>query len=112
MNHDWQKDLEIHEPQATTALPPAMVEETGWDVLLALHSDPRGELSLAKLAAIASVSLRVLHGWLAGLEERHLITGTEDQQSSELRALLTPTGRDLLDRYLSATSGLQLGTHH
>ena len=112
MNCDWQKDLQLSSPTAAAFLPPATVEETGWDILLVLHSDRRGELSLAKLASLASVPETAMHRWLAGLEQRQLITGAKDAVTGELRALLTSAGRGPLDRYLSATSDLQGGTHH
>ena len=112
MNGDWQKDLQLRSPTAAAFLPPAMVEETGWDILLVLHSDRRGELSLDKLASLSSVPEGVMHRWLAGLEQRQLITGAKDSVTGELRAVLTSAGRGLLDRYLSATSDLQGGTHH
>jgi len=110
MNCDSQKVL--HGPTAAAALPPAMVKETGWDILLVLHSDRRCELSLNKLASLASVPEMVMHRWLAGLEQRKLITGTKDSFTGELRAILTSAGRELLDRYLSATSDLRVGTRH
>jgi DNA-binding IclR family transcriptional regulator len=112
MNCDSRKDLLPHSPTAAASLPPAMVEETGWDILLVLHSDRRCELSLNKLASLASVPGRVVHRWLAGLEQRQLITGARDSLSGELRAVLTSMGRELLDRYLSAASDLQVSTHH
>src|SRR4051794_12624812 len=49
MSCEWQKDLQMRAPLAAAFLPPAMVEETGWDILLALYSDRRSELSLDKL---------------------------------------------------------------
>jgi hypothetical protein len=112
MDGDWVKYLQMPSVPAATNLPPAMVEETGWDILLALHSDRRCDLSLEKLAALASVSETVMGGWLAGLEERHLISGAKDSLTGELRAVLTRCGRELLDRYLSATSDLRVGAHH
>jgi hypothetical protein len=112
MNYDSRKDIQIRSPTASAFLPPAMIEEAGWDILLVLHSDQRCELSLEKLASIASVPATVMNRWLAGLEQRRLITGTKDSFTGELRALLTRAGRELLDRYLSAASDLQLGTHH
>jgi hypothetical protein len=111
MNGDWVKGFQMRSASAATFLPPAMVEETGWDILLALHSDPRRELCLERLTAVASVSEAVALHWLAGLEERHLITGAKDALTGELRAILTLGGRELLDRYLSATSDLQVGAH-
>ena len=111
MNHVWQKVIQNPVLSAASSLPPATVEETAWDILIALHSDRRCELSLGKLAAILSVPELALKRWLALLEDRRLITGTRHASSQELRALLTPAGRDLLDRYLSATSDLQSGAH-
>ena len=87
-----------------------MVEETPWDILLALHSDRRCELTLAKLASLVSVTQPVLNRWLAGLEQRQAHHRRQAQFTGELRAVLTSAGRELLDRYLSATSDLQAGT--
>jgi len=112
MNCDWQKDLQLRSLTAAAFLPPATVEETGWDILLVLHSDRRHELSLDKLASLASVSKTVTIRWLAGLEQRQLITGAKDLSTGELRAVLSSAGRELLDRYFSATSDLQGGTLH
>jgi DNA-binding MarR family transcriptional regulator len=109
MNYEWPKDLLLHSPTATTFLPPATIEEPAWDILLALHSDRCCGLGLDRLANLVSVSRPVLEGWLARLEQRNLITGT---MLDELRAVLTPAARDLLDRYWSATSGLRVGVHH
>ena len=112
MNCDSRKDSLSHSPTAAVSLPPAMVRETGWDILLVLHSDPRCEVSLNKLASLASVPETVMNRWLAGLEQRQLITGAKNSVTGELRAVLTGAGRELLDKYLSATSNLQVGTHH
>jgi DNA-binding transcriptional ArsR family regulator len=99
--------LQSSEPLAS--VPPVMIEETGWDIVLALRSDRRSELSLARLASIVSIPQRVLEQWLARLEERKLITGAAHRWTGELLAILTPTGRALLDRYLAATSDLRIG---
>ena len=112
MNREWQKDLEIRSPAAAASMPPALVEETGWDILLALHSSRRSDLSLVKLASLISVPPRAMHRWLVRLEERDLIGAKKQEPSGELRAVLTRTGRELIDSYLSATSGLQSGTRH
>ena len=112
MNYDWQMDLRPSSGTAATVLPPAMVEETGWDILLALRSDQRCGLSLGKLGAIISVPQPALVRWFAGLEQRRLITGNTDSLTGEVQAVLTPAGRELLDKYLSATSDLQVGAHH
>jgi hypothetical protein len=112
MNHDWQTDVRSYERTAATFLPPATVEETGWDILLALHSDEHGDLSLEKLSIMVSVPQRVLNEWLALLEEHEFITGAKRGSNEELRAILTPGGRELLDRYFSAADDLQVGAHH
>jgi DNA-binding MarR family transcriptional regulator len=111
MNSDLQKNLLMRGPAAAAILPPASMEETPWDILLALHSDRRCELGLAKLASLVSVTQPVLDRWLAGLEQRQLITGAKHRFTGELRAVLTSAGRELLDRYLSATSVLHAGIH-
>ena len=109
MNHDWQMELKSRGRPPAMFLPPALVEETTWDILIALHSDEGGNLSLDKLGSVVSASQPVLNQWLALLEERRLITGAKHGDAQELRAVLTPAGRTLLDRYLSVTSDLQLG---
>lgn len=111
MNSDLQKSLRMRGQTAAAFLPPAIMEETPWDILLALHSDRRCELSLVKLASLVSVTQPVLDRWLAGLEQRQLITGAKHRFTGELRAILTSAGREMLDRYLSATSVLQAGIH-
>ena len=110
MNCDWQRDLRPPTPAAF--LPPALVDETGWDILLALHSDRHCALGLGKLASLASASRDVMQRWLSALEQQRLITGNKNARTGELRATLTPAGRELLDRYLSATSDLQISTRH
>jgi DNA-binding HxlR family transcriptional regulator len=93
------------------SVPPANVEETAWDILLALHADQGRELSLAQLSSVASVPMARLESRLADLEERQLVTGAEHRRTGELVAALTARGRDLLDCYLSATGDLQVGAH-
>lgn len=96
-------------PSAATFLPPPTVEETAWDILLALHSDQGGELRLDKLARLVSVSPSALYRWLERLERRQLVASARHSFSGDLRAILTPAGRALLDRYLSAAADLQVG---
>ena len=108
MGYEWPKELQLPSPTAATFLPPATVEETAWDILLALRSDRNCGIGLDRLANLASVSRPALEGWLALLERRNLVTVT---RLDELRAVLTPAARELLDRYWSATSGLQVGAH-
>lgn len=112
MSYDWPMDILLHSPTAATFLPPATVEETAWDILLALHSDGSCGLGLDKLARLVSVPQPVVDRWLALLEQRGLITGAMHGSSDDVRAVLTPAARELLDRYWSATSGLQVGAHH
>ena len=97
---------------AAASLPPPAVEETAWDILLALHSDERSGVGLPKLAAVASVRPPNLSDWLALLEQRHLITGFQAGPDQEVRAVLTLAGRQLLDRYLAASCDLQVGAQH
>jgi hypothetical protein len=111
MNYDWQTELKSRGRPPAIFLPPALVEEAAWDILLALHSDEGCKLSLEKLGSVVSTPQAVLNQWLALLEERRLITGAKQGVAQELRAVLTPAGRRLLDRYLSVTSDLQLGAH-
>ena len=108
MNQDQQKIWHIARPTAARCVPPANVEETAWDILLALHSDPGCRLGLDKVASMASVSQPVLKRWLASLERRQFITGARHRDTGEVRASLTRAGRHLLDRYLSAAGDLQL----
>lgn len=110
MNREWQKGVQIHKPTAAATLPPATTEETGWDILLALHSNDRRELAIDKLASIVSVPKTVLHGRLDGLEKQQLVTGTSDGLTGEVRARLTSAGRYLIDHYLSAIIAFQVGT--
>ena len=112
MSYDWQTDVLPRKRSAATFLPPETVEEPAWDILLALHADRRCELSLAKLGCMVSVPALEFRQWLAALEERELITGAQVGFNQELRAVLTPTGRELINRYLSATTDLQVGARH
>ena len=112
MSKDLQRSLHVDRLEATTILPPAMIEETAWDIMLALRSDRGCNLSLAKLASLVSVTPTALQRWLATLENRRFITGATHVSSGELRAVLTPPARRLLDTYLKASSDLQVGTQH
>lgn len=94
------------------SVPPTTVDETAWDILLALHADQRREISLAQLSSMASVRMTVLETWLATLEARDLITGAAHCRTGELVATLTARGRELLDCYLSATGDLQVSAYH
>lgn len=107
MNYDWQLDIWRGNGPGTAFLPPALVEEASWDILLALRSNDSSTLSLEKLGCLVSVDSQVLAKWLSLLEQRQLIAATRHGFMQELRAELTPAGRALLDRYLSVTSDLQ-----
>ena len=112
MTYDWQTSLRATDYEAARIVPPATLEETGWDILLALHRDRYCDLTLQKLASVVSASQAVLTRWLATLEQRELITGTPHRSTGEILAVLTRPGRELLDRYFSATADLQAGAHH
>ena len=58
MNYDWQTSLRASDYEAARIVPPAAVEETGWDILLALHKDRHCDLTLQKLAVVVSVPTR------------------------------------------------------
>lgn len=112
MTNQRQHDLQTGPQTAAAILPPATIEESAWDILLALYSDRRCDLSLTKLASLVSVSPSTLNRWLATLEDRKFITGAMRSFTGELQAVLTEPARQLLDRYLSASSDLQVGTIH
>lgn len=111
MTRDWQ-NLQLRRPTAAASLPPALLQETGWDILLALYADQHRDLGLVKLASLVSASEAVMRRWLSALEDRRLITGSNGSLGGDVRAVLTPSGRELLDRYLSATTDLQISAHH
>jgi len=111
MIYVWQASLRANDYEAARIVPPASVGETGWDILLALHSDPNCGLSLRKLASVVSVPSAAMNRWLAALDERELIARAQPLSTSEPLAALTDKGRELLDRYFSATNGLQVGAH-
>lgn len=91
---------------ASEVVPPPAIEEAEWDILLALHDDKKCALTVSKLAAIVSIPAGCLDLWLARLEERALIRGILNEVTRELRAILTPAGRALLNRYFAAISEL------
>lgn len=108
---DRQRNLNLYDSAPEALMPPATIDETGWDILLALRSDERHDLGLDKLASLISVPLTVLTRWLVTLEQGDLIFGARHKSTRELHAVLTPGGRDLLNRYLSASADLQLRAH-
>lgn len=112
MTCESQTISKLSNPTAVTALPPATIEETGWDILMALRADRNCTLGLQKLASVASVPEAVMIHWLSALERRELITGEQHPFTGAIKAILTPKGRELLDRYFAATGDLRVGTHH
>ena len=100
-------DLDIGSAPAAAVLPPPTIDETAWDILLALYADRRRQLSIEKLGSVVSVPRIGIASWLAALEDRRLISGAKDEPTGELRAVLTANGRELLDRYLSAVNDLE-----
>ena len=98
-------------PSLLACVPPAGVGETAWDILLALYADEARTLSLAQLSALVSAPKSALEGWLGDLEGSALITGAAHRQTGELVAILTDSGRALLDRYLQAATDLQGWAH-
>lgn len=112
MSTAWQVDLARLGRAAPTVLPPANVEESAWDILLALHGDQGCALTLDKLALLVSLPAHALTRRLAALEELQLIAGVKNEVTREVRAILTPQGRALLDRYFSVADGLRAGVRH
>lgn len=112
MNQCRRAELRPRYRSTATFLPPAAVEEAAWDIILALGADEGCELTLEKIARVTSLTDVALTGWLALLEGRQLITGLENEVTNEVRAVLTTAARELLNRYLSATSDLPISTHH
>ncbi len=108
MNCDWQNDVRTECFARAQFVPPAMFGEAAWDCLLALYADERRGLGLDRLAGIASLRWTSLQHWLAELERQQLVTAELRRNNGEVRAVLTRDGRDLLQKYLSATSDLQL----
>jgi hypothetical protein len=54
----------------------------------------------------------IIGRWLSWLEDRRLIGAERSRATGELRAVLTPSRRDLLNRYLSALGDFEAGTRH
>lgn len=106
MKCDWRHDVGLECFTRAELVPPAMFGEAAWDCLLALYADGRRELSLDQLAGVISVPTPSLQHCLVELESRQLVTGELDG-NGELRAVLTPSARGLLETYLTATSNLQ-----
>ena len=112
MNYQWDMDLKSVSRAGASSMPPASVEESAWDILLALHADVRCELSLEKLGRVTSITSQALTEKLANLEASRLVTGVRNEVTTEIRALLTPAARRLIDQYLSAANDLQVGAGH
>jgi len=111
MNREWKSDLQIQKG-ATAALPPAMIGETGWDVLLALSAREHSGLKLERLAALVSVPIVAVREWLNWLEDRQLIASGRHRFTDEFGAVITRAGSELVQNYLLATSSLQHRTRH
>ena len=67
MDREWNSDLRISNRAAAT-LPPAMIGETGWDILLALGGEGWSGLTVVKMASMLSVPRAALARWLGWLE--------------------------------------------
>src|SRR5689334_5992333 len=112
MAYAWQMELKPRTRAVAALLPPPMVEEPAWDILLALHCHGQCGLSPEKLSMIVSVPSQRLISWLAHLEDSGLVSGLADAVTHEVRAVLTVKGRALLDNFISATTDLQVSAHH
>ena len=76
MTDGWQTDPRRRSSMAAMFLPPAAVEETAWDILLALHSDRGCELGVEQACTSGERAPPILERWLVVLEQRQLVTGT------------------------------------
>lgn len=112
MTYDWQTNPKLSDSVAMASLPPATIEETGWDILLALHSHRERQVNLQKLTSMVSAPEAAMTRWLPALERRELITGSQNRDTGEIFAALTGKAREMLDRYFSATAHLQVGAAH
>lgn len=112
MTYDWQTQLRPSDQIAVASVPPVTIEETAWDILLALHSDRHCDLTLQKLASVVSIPEAAMNRWLPKLEQCELITAAEHRSTGEILAVLTRRGRELLDRYFSAAGDLRVAPHH
>jgi DNA-binding transcriptional ArsR family regulator len=111
MDREWKIDLQSQNG-AIASLPPAMIGETGWDVLLALSMEEQSGLSLDRLAPLVSVSGSVLGQWLDWLEDRELVASGRRRFTHEIGVIITRAGRELVENYLLAASGLQGRVRH
>ena len=111
MDRDSNSDLQIRKG-AIASLPPAMIGETGWDILLALTSPDDSGLRPERLARMISVPRTILAQWLEWLEDRQLVTGRSDHITDEFIAAITRAGRELVENYLLATSSLHRGARY
>lgn len=111
MAREWKSDLQIQNG-AAASLPPAMIGETGWDVLLALSGREQFGYSLDTLAPLVSVPKSVLREWLDWLEDRELIAKAWHRFSDRFGAVITPGGRELVHNYVLATSSLEQRARH
>jgi hypothetical protein len=111
MDREWKSDLQIHNG-AAASLPPAMIGESGWDVLLALSAEEQSGLSLEKLAPLVSVPREALEQWLDWLEDRQLVASGRYNLTRHFGAVITRAGRELVENYLLATSSLQRRVRH
>lgn len=111
MDREQKSDLQIRRGAAAT-LPPAMIGETGWDILLALSAEEQSGRSFDKLAPLVSVSREVLEQWLDWLEDRQLVASGRYNLADQIGAVITRAGRELVENYLLATSSLQRSARH
>ena len=111
MDRNPNSDLQIRKG-AMASLPPALIGETGWDILLALTSPDGTGVRLERLARMISVPRAVLAQWLDWLEDRQLVTGHSDHLTDEFIAAITRPGLELVENYLLAASSLHRGAQY
>ena len=111
MDREWKCELQIAKG-AAASLPPAMIGETGWDILLALSGQGPSGVTVERLGPMVSVSRAALCEWLDWLEDRRLVATGWHTFTDQLGAAITRAGNELVHNVLMAASSLQGPTHH
>jgi DNA-binding MarR family transcriptional regulator len=84
-------------------MPPGLVGEPAWDMLLALYSEQPGCLSLTCLCHGSGVPSSSAHRWVRALEHEGFIERTSPPHGGSAPLLsLTKMGREIVERSLKA----------
>ena len=84
-------------------LPPGLVGEPAWDILLALFSENPGELTLSSACYCASVPPATASRWIDVLQSNGLVEKTKHPRDDHIVLVkLTSSGRTIMERCLKA----------